>query len=638
MAKRTPTFREAAHAAARRLAMRHLAAMVQKTAVWICGGLLIAMIVARVSGDYHAQWPWVGLVLAVWLAAAAAWAWLTRPRPLIALAVWDQQTRRGEAFVSAYCFEAEAAPDAAQQVHLARARATLTTAWPALRRELPLPTCRRAAVFPPLVLALAASGVLAAALPPDLTPLDAVTLARAREMGETLTHKQKDIERLAGMTKKERKEAKQLQQAMSDTADRLARQESQTPQDVLTKLDALARQAEALAKAMGGDAQSLSSAMIEELERHADTTDFGSAIRASKSDQIAEEARSIAERLKSDALTLDERQRFEDALDRAMKAADEADRETILGNKLDAADRNLKAGEPREAAQRFAELSEQFDHVHEREQAAERLEQLAQELRSGGQRIMQLGDEGMTHLAQAPSRGMRPLHPSDGGDGSDPMMMPQARMPLGDMPTPGDGEEPGYGAGPSYGEPPMPGSSMPGDGPPVPGDPDGMMAGGAQPSGAPPIPGMAPGDGGMPGAGRIPGAGQGMAPGIAPVPGSAAGMAGGPPTPGATTGGLRAGHGTAPLGADPTKPHDPTGTATVAAAPVNPGASFMQVIDGANHREETGRTRREIAIAFIAAEEEALHAEPLPAARREQVLRYFTMLREQLEHDDRPRP
>ncbi len=617
MPRRTLTFRDAARGAARRLALRTGVTVLHQTSALVCGGLVLAMVAVWLRGGYHTQWPWVTLGLAVWMVATAIHAWFTRPPPLTALAVWDHTAGRGEAFLSAYCFEGETSPDAAKLVHLTRARESLAEAWPALWRELPLPRCRRVLALPPLLVGLAVSGLLVAPLPRDMVPLDATALARTREVGKSLTDRQKDISRLDGMTPKEREAARELERAMSDTAGRLAKNDTQTPEGVLSELDALARQAEALAKAMGGDAKSLSVSMIEELERHADTTDFGAAIRASQTDKIAEEARAIAERLESKTLTLDEQRRFEDALDRAMKAADETDRENTIGAKLEAAHHNLKAGEPDEAGERFDELAQQFDRVHQRQQAAERLEQLAQELRGGGQRIMQAGEQGIEQLAQAPGLAIRPMH---GGDRDDDHSMPQALMPLADMPAPGSGE-------------PLDAAMLvPSGGAPVPGEPDAMtLAGEGAAAGEPPVPGLGLNEN------PVPGDGGGMAPGIAPVPGVVGGVvAGSAPMPGAMAGGLQAGHGTAKLGADPTKPHEATGTATVAAAPANPGTSTTQVIDGRLHREDTVRARRESAMAFIAAEEEALHAEPLPASRREQVLRYFTMLREQLEHDHRP--
>ena len=46
--------------------------------------------------------------------------------------------------------------------------------------------------------------------------------------------------------------------------------------------------------------------------------------------------------------------------------------------------------------------------------------------------------------------------------------------------------------------------------------------------------------------------------------------------------------------------------------------------------EATQAARREIAIEFVRAEEEALSEEVLPVTRREQIIRYFEALRRQL--------
>ncbi len=611
MARHPRTFGDAARRAVRRLAWAHMLTMLGRTGPWVWGLVLAAMVAARVLGSYREQTPWVAAAVALWLAAAGAWAWLRRHSPVAALAIWDERAQRGEAFVSAYCFEMQDHADAAQQVHLIRARAMLGDAWPAMRRQLPSPLPWQAVLPMALVLAIASMGGLVAPVPRDLMPLDPDAIARAKLVGQDIVRRQKDVERLQAMTPQEKEKARQLQQAMSDTGERMAGRDTQTPQDVLSQLEGLARQAEALARAMAGEAQQLSSAMIEELERHADTADLGAALRASRTDQIASEARQIGEHLQSDKLTLDERQRFEDALDRAMKAADEQDRQSPVGRKIDQADRHLKDQQPREAGRRFDELAREFDRFHERRLAADRLQQLAEELRGGGQRIMQLPGEGIQQLAQAQHREMRGARQLPGG--IEAQLMPHARMPRPDaMPMPGDGDldhrmvqfMPGHGEAPVPGQEGMPpmGGGLPGDMPPVPG------LGGNMPSG---------------GGGNI------------PIPGSA--MAGGAlASNSAQPGGLHAGVGTAPLGNSSTTPHDATGTATVAASPVNAGPSTLQVIEGQHRREETAIAARLMAVNFIAAEEEALLAEPLPVARREQVLRYFTMLRQQLERTDHP--
>jgi hypothetical protein len=57
--------------------------------------------------------------------------------------------------------------------------------------------------------------------------------------------------------------------------------------------------------------------------------------------------------------------------------------------------------------------------------------------------------------------------------------------------------------------------------------------------------------------------------------------------------------------------------------------------DPQDRREESARSKRDIAIEFLKVQEEALASEPLPLSRREHVLRYFTALRKQLESESK---
>ena len=100
---------------------------------------------------------------------------------------------------------------------------------------------------------------------------------------------------------------------------------------------------------------------------------------------------------------------------------------------------------------------------------------------------------------------------------------------------------------------------------------------------------------------------------------------------GAGVGGSEAGNGTAALGGDPTKPLNANQTGVVAPAPGAEGPSDVRAVQGESHREAPVRSRQEIAAEFLKAEEAALAEEPLPASRRDQVLRYFTAIRQQLE-------
>src|SRR5687767_4820831 len=99
------------------------------------------------------------------------------------------------------------------------------------------------------------------------------------------------LEPLKGLTEEERKAADQLKRDLGDTAQKLQENEKATPREVLDELDRRARDAEKLADSLTGKDAGLSSDMLAELERHADTADFASAIRAGELDKAADEAR-----------------------------------------------------------------------------------------------------------------------------------------------------------------------------------------------------------------------------------------------------------------------------------------------------------------------------------------------------------
>ena len=136
--------------------------------------------------------------------------------------------------------------------------------------------------------------------------------------------------------------------------------------------------------------------------------------------------------------------------------------------------------------------------------------------------------------------------------------------------------------------------------------------------------------------------GQGMG---KPVPGQGAGQGqGNTPVPGtdgqgrgmvqkAGTGGLYAGRGSAPYGNTATNPLKATSTQVVAPKLGAEGPSETRQVDGSNHPEDAQRQARQLAVQFLKAEEEALHEEPLPLTRREEVLRYFTTLRRRIEDE-----
>lgn len=595
------------------------AACAVAVATWLCG------------------WPRFGLggavaLTAMWAALAAAWAWFHRPSPVTALARWDEAAGRHEMFASALCFEQSVAPEDGERLHLSRAHARLSADLPALRRHLPARLAPQVLALPLVLLVLVA--VLPAAAPVETgDALDEDALAAAREVSAALSRQTAISDSAKGLTADEKQELKKLEAAVQKTADNLRQLEAGSQRDVLSELEQRAHEAEKLAESLQGDGDDPSaSKLIAELERHADTTDFASALRGKDMEKSAAEANKLAERLEHKDLTLEERKRLENALNKALTAADEKEKEKerLLSKKLQEAHKELAAAKPREAAKPFRQLAKQYAQTAQRKAAQKQLQQLANQLRSSGQQIFGQQTGAIRRLAQANAgqqnlpAGMRQLGPQQLAQGNASLQQQLAGMRPGQM-------------GPPSGAPQlaMPAGAMPANTPgaPVPGANPGQNPG-ANP-GMAPVPGAGqapvPGSGNMPGnmASNMPGAGSGMGAGASPVPGTSAG-----PSPnGAGQGGLHAGRGTAALGGAATKPFDAAGTAAVSAAIGKEGPSHVRSTEPGTHREEARRLAQEVASHTIQAEEESLADEPLPLSRRQQVLRYFTALRRQLVDD-----
>lgn len=102
-------------------------------------------------------------------------------------------------------------------------------------------------------------------------------------------------------------------------------------------------------------------------------------------------------------------------------------------------------------------------------------------------------------------------------------------------------------------------------------------------------------------------------------------------SPSGASGGREAGTGRGATHGARTTPHEATRSETVEAPATGSGPSEISVREGTPRAEGGARSAQELAIEFLKAQEEALFAEPLPLSRREQVLKYFTALRQRLE-------
>ncbi|MFP4055438.1 MAG: hypothetical protein ACLF0G_01040 [Candidatus Brocadiia bacterium] len=571
------TFRDAARRAVRRCVLARWMRALGATSVPLFIAASALVLAARLGGlsAGHCE-AWVALV-AAWVAGTAVWAWVGRPAPTAALALWDQASGRHEMFVSAYCFESQPAPDPGETLHLAKARARMPQALRNIKRRLPAPLPHRAWALPVACTVLVVSGLLRPVASREGQAVDQEARRRARREASALVERSGVLDPLAGLGEEEKEAIDELKASLEETARKLEQLDDETPRQVLEELERRARDAEKLAESLGaGEEELLSAEMIGELERHADTAELAGRIRAKALEGIASEADGIARRLRSENLTLEEQKRVQGALASAMDVATREDKRRVIGRHVGGALRQLRAGRRGQAGRHFSRIAQHFRRAAQRRRAARRLQQLARRLRSSGQRIFGCRS------------GIRRLGPSSYGTlrglGSQPAVSPRSlplpRWALGRPPS----------QCPPGSQPYVQGRS------PVPGKP-GSCSGGSSPA--------------------------------TPVPGGT--CAGG--TMGARSGGLYAGRGTAPYGTHRTTPQSPTSTGVVAPQVGSEGESETRRVEGTDHSEEARQKARELHTQFIRAEEEALDAEPLPLSRRREVLRYFTELRRRIEDD-----
>ena len=104
--------------------------------------------------------------------------------------------------------------------------------------------------------------------------------------------------------------------------------------------------------------------------------------------------------------------------------------------------------------------------------------------------------------------------------------------------------------------------------------------------------------------------------------------------PGSMPGGSQAGNGTTDIGNSPTQNTQASLQATVNAQRNTEGESTVRTIEGQAHQEKAALSAQATALAAITSEENALDDAALPAARREQVRRYFTELRKRFENEN----
>tara|TARA_R110002096_G_scaffold169222_1_gene340744 strand:- start:8720 stop:10570 length:1851 start_codon:yes stop_codon:yes gene_type:complete len=580
-------------------------------------GLLTGFIALRILGLAAPEFRFAVAALVVWMVATLAFNLWRKANPFRSLATWDEASGGKNVFSSAQFFENQEGRSVGEVLHLQQAQELLSERLENLEADLPLPKPSWNWLGVPLIFLFLLTPFFRQTIRAEDLVMSEEMAAQAKEEANQLAEQQARFEKLKELigNQEERTSLEELAASLEGTAEMLDGAGEKSSREILNELEARARAAERIASKLGAeDGEWASSEMLSEMASHADTADLAAALQDQNAASSANEADRLAEKLADQKLTGDAKRRIDQALRRTMAKASEEDRARPVGEHVGNASERLTENQPEPAAQDFRNLSDHFREVEHRQRAESELKELAEQLRQSGNEIAQSQMEQMKELgreAPKPPPGVQNLADAE---------VPQV-PPTGPQGTPQALQAPGPQNQPNQ-QPGMEGAPVPGMQPPVPGQqPENQQLGMA------PVPGQTP----------KPGEGQpGM---MAPVPGQAPGssapsnMLGGV---GSAIGapGLEAGFGSAEMKENRTEALNANKDALVDAVINADGESTMQTVQGGTRSEAAQRQLQAQAAEYIAVEEEALDAQALPAGRREQVLRYFTALREKFEDSE----
>ncbi len=581
-------------------------------------GLLLGFAGLRLLGQVGPEWIFFGIIFLGWIVAVLVIGILKRPSPFQALAHWDEAAGGKSEFASAEFFETLPVRTVGETLHLERARTALQRRQENLNVDLPLPRWHWGWCSLPLLVLFLATPWFHRTVSGEDQTISVEMAERVSEEAASLVAEKADLERIKDLvgTEDQRQQLEELGLSLDETVEMLGDAGQKSAREILEELESRARAAEKLANQLGGESGAWASdAMLGEMAAHADTADLAAAIQEKNARQSADEAERIAEKLADAKLTIEARERIDTALGRTMEKAEEEDRQKPVGEHVGNASTKLALNLAKPAAQDFENLAGHFQDVEQRQRAQSELKELADRLRQSGNEIAQSQLEPMKQLGNQDGP-----KPPDGATDLAQQLPPQV-PPNGPQGTPQTLQAPG----------PQNQQAPPGQAPPSAPVPGMQLDQEQQPQGQQMA--MAP----VPGQTAKPGQGQ---PGLmAPVPGQAPGssspsnLLGGK---GSAIGapGLEAGFGTADLAPNPTEAMVANKDAMVDATINEDGESTIKTVQGGVRREAAQREKQARAAEFVAVEEEALDAKALPAARRDQVLRYFTALRERFETDE----
>lgn len=624
---------------------------------WIVAVLaIVAVVVLRRVFDWQGgEWTFVLGLLALWALAGAVVSVFRRPDTMDSLLLLDRRGGWKDRFSSAWYFLHGSENGEGEKLHLTRAGELLPTAVAAFPSAFPFPRLRWIWVAPLLALIFAILPVWR--IPPDASELlltsgmqDAAAL-----QSDQLLREAELVKDLESLTKEEMLELEALRTEVDQVAQDLAEAEGLTAGEVLEALEDRARASERLAEKLGMGSEDWASAeMIAEMASHPDTADLAVAIKDKAASPAAEESMKLYATLDRSGITRETEERMTRALEQVMGAATDEDGEKPVGERVGNASRKLLAASPKTAAREFEELAKHFRLLETREEAREKLENLAEALRDAGGEISGSELEKMEEIAagkdgdRAAPEGMQSIDTGELPEDLKNLLSPQMASSgqQGTQPNPGqqqgrdqndqNGQQPAPVPGMASAEGQQPGGDSGGEG--KPGESPAQ-----QPNLSAPVPGESPpdsdaGEGGKPGEESRDGQGQGgqLA---APVPGSSdaanqsVAMSGGSSGQ-VGQGGNEAGSGTAEMIDQETEALKYTRDSEVVAQ-VGKGDSVVRAVQGQVRQEKATRSRQEVVTDFLAAEEQALDEQALPQSRRKHVLRYFSEIRRQFEAEEK---
>lgn len=614
---------------------------------WILGIVAIAaLIVLRRLFTWREGEIWVLLALVgIWLLSGLVLVLCRRMNTFEALSILDRVGGWKDRFSSAWAFLASETGNPAERLHIDRASELLPEAVKEVPRDLAVPSLRNAWILPLLALLLSVAPIGRVPLDAGEVLLSEEMVEAAGEQADALRRESERVREISGLTEEERAELEKLRVEVEDVAEELADADGMTAGEMLAALENRARAAERLAEKMGlANDEWASAEMIAEMESHPDTANLALAIKDKAAEPAATEASGLQEILEANELPEEKKERITGALESIMGEATDEDSTKPVGERVGNASTKMLADQPKTAAREFEELAKHFRFLLGREEAREKLEELANSLREAGSEVSGSELEQMEKIASenrgersAPD-GLQSIESGDLPEDLQKLLAPQMAQSgaQGTQPSPSIGPE---NSPPGNDVAPVPGEAGAGEGP---GEGQEGSAGEMQA----PVPGQSPVPGengqGMNLADQAQdgkGAGQLLS---APVPGMNAGqmapgagmsLDGGSSSKGGQ-GGDQAGMGTADLVDNQTEALGATKDSEVVAQINEDGDSTVRAVEGEARRELATRSRQEIMTDFLAAEEQALDGKSLPMSRREHVIRYFSAIRRQFENSD----